>query len=111
MSRGVLQRGTVDGSWLIRRGDREETAQVVVRRSIKLAAGDHLQEVGGLALDLLRVANHDATTLEHALVVCRSLARDDPTDVRVTQAIRLLERVTTFLGVPRPQSTASTPGR
>jgi len=111
MSRGLLQHRVVDGSWLIRSGDREETAQLVVRRSITLAAREHVEEVGGLALDLLRVANHDPTTLEHALVVCRSLARDDPTDERVTQAIRLLERVTTFLGVPRPLSAASTSGR
>src|SRR5438105_1980703 len=48
MSRGVLQPGAVDGSWLIRRGDREGTAQGVVPRSIKLAARGHVEGGGGV---------------------------------------------------------------
>jgi hypothetical protein len=60
------------GSWLTRSGDREEAAQVVVRRNIGLAARDHVEELSGLALDLLRVANHDPTTLEHAFLTSSS---------------------------------------
>jgi len=48
----------------------------------------------------MRAADHDPAMLQHALVVCRSLSRDDPTDERVKRAIRLLKQVTTFLGVP-----------
>jgi hypothetical protein len=86
-------------SWLTRRGRHEETAQVVVRRSISLATGPSVGQVGAVALELLRAADNDPATLAHGLVMCHSLARDHPTDERLQLAIRLLERVTAFLGV------------
>jgi hypothetical protein len=89
-----------DSSWLSRSGRHEETAQVVVRSSISLAAAGPGADIGRVALALLRVANNDRATLEHALVVCRSLARDDSADERLNAAIRLLERVIVFLAAP-----------
>jgi hypothetical protein len=105
-TRAVPSDPTLHSSWLSRRGGREETAQVVVRRSISLAAAGSGTEVGGAALGLLRVANNDPATLQHALIVCRSLARDDPADERLNDAARLLERVIEFLGVPIRRSDA-----
>jgi hypothetical protein len=86
--------------WFAPRGEREEDAQRVVRRSIELATRSESDEIGEVALELMRAGNHDAATLQHALTLCRSLARDDPTDQDLKPAIRLLQQVTTFLGVP-----------
>lgn len=87
-------------SWFGPRGAHEEDAQRVVRRSIDLATRSGGDEIGEVALELMRAGNHDPATLQHALTLCRSLSRDDPTDQGVKRAIRLLQRVTTFLGVP-----------
>jgi hypothetical protein len=106
-------RPKVGPSWFSQRGEHEEIAQGLARRSIELAeksGGDDIREV---ALELMRASNHDAATLQHALVMCRSLSRDDPTDERVKRGIRLLQQVTTFLGVPPPlfdAGHAPTPG-
>jgi len=105
--RTVCPEPTRHSSWLTRSGRHEETAQVVVRRSISLATGAPVAHVGSVALELLRVANNDPATLEHALVMCHSLARDDPADERLHRAIRLLEQVTAFLGVLPPSSDSS----
>jgi hypothetical protein len=102
LGRTVWPEATRDSSWLTRSGGHEETAQVVVRRSISLATGAPVAQIGGIAVELLRVANNDPATLDHALVVCRSLARHNPADERLQLAIRLLERVTVFLGGSRP---------
>jgi hypothetical protein len=58
--------------------------------------------MGRVALEIIRVADHDPATLQHALDLCRSLARDDPTNEGVRRAVGLLKRVTKFLGVPPP---------
>ena len=87
-------------SWITQVGKPEERAQLLARRSIEVASrfsDDAAQEA---ALELTRLARRDPAMLEHALVACRSLARDDPTDEHVQEAIRLLKLVTTFLGVP-----------
>ncbi len=87
-------------SWPGPRGEREEHAQRVARRSIDLAGRSGGDEIGEVALELMRAGNHDPATLQHALTLCRSLSRDDPSDEGLRRAIRLLQRVTTFLGVP-----------
>jgi hypothetical protein len=87
-------------SWFVPRGRREEHAQRVARRSIDLATRPAGDEIGEVALELMRAGDHDPATLQHALTLCRSLSRDDPTDEGLKRAIRLLQRVTTFLGVP-----------
>ena len=98
---------THDSSWLSGSTRHEETVQVVVRRSIGIATAGGDAEVGGVALELLRLANNDPATLEHALVVCSSLARHDPTNERLNRAIRLLERVIAFLAVPAQAISAA----
>ncbi|HUF85212.1 MAG TPA: hypothetical protein VMQ81_11535 [Acidimicrobiia bacterium] len=87
-------------SWFVEHGDREEQAQRVARHSIELASRCEDDQIGVVALELMRTGNHDSATLQHALVVCRSLSRTDPADQRVKRAIRLLQHVTEFLGVP-----------
>jgi hypothetical protein len=90
----------VSRSWLVEHGERDEQAQRVARCSIELAGRSEGDEIGEVALELMRAGNHDPATLQHALVVCRSLSRGDPKDKRVKRAIRLLQHVTRFLGVP-----------
>jgi hypothetical protein len=90
----------VSPSWVTQHGEHEEHAQRLARRSIELAARSEGDDIGEVALELMRAGNHDAATLEHALVMCRSLSRGDPTDERVKRGIRLLQQVTRFLGVP-----------
>lgn len=90
----------VGPSWLVEHGEREEHAQRLARYSIELASRPDVDDIGEVALELMRAGNHDSATLQHALVVCRSLARGDPKDKRVKRAIRLLQHVTRFLGVP-----------
>jgi hypothetical protein len=94
--------GTTDAdpSWLVEHGEREEQAQRLARYSIELASRSDTDDIGDVALELMRAGNHDPATLQHALVVCRSLSRDDPKDQPVKRAIRLLRHVTAFLGVP-----------
>ncbi|MGH9033889.1 MAG: hypothetical protein ACRDY4_15730 [Acidimicrobiia bacterium] len=99
----VTPPGAVDSavpSWFSPRGGGEEHAQRVARRSIELATRSGSDEIGEVALELMRAGDHDPAMLQHALTLCRSLSRDDPTDQGVKRAIRLLQRVTTFLGVP-----------
>ncbi len=93
---------SVRSSWFSQADKPEEPAQRLVRRSVEVASrfphdDDTLAEA---AHELMRVAQHDPALLEHALVACRSLVRDDPTNEQVIRAIQLLEQVTTFLGVP-----------
>ncbi len=94
------QDGDVSPSWFVEGGERDERAQRVARCSIELAARSASDEIGEVALELMRAGDHDPATLRHALAMCRSLSRDDPTDPRVKRAIRLLQDVTEFLGVP-----------
>jgi hypothetical protein len=87
-------------SWISLVGEPEEQAQLLARRSIELATRLPSDAMAEAALELMRAANHDPATLEHALVVCRSVARDDPANEQIQRAIRLLEQVVAFLGVP-----------
>jgi hypothetical protein len=89
-----------DPSWFGEGGERDERAQRVARHCIELAVRSDDDEISEVALELMRAGDHDPATLQHALAVCRSLSRDDPTDPRVKRAIRLLQHVTEFLGVP-----------
>jgi len=87
-------------SWFAQADKPEEPAQRLARRSVEVASR-YSDDAGPEAtLELIRLGDHDPALLEHALVACRSLARDDPANEQVTRAIRLLEQVTTFLGVP-----------
>jgi DNA-binding Xre family transcriptional regulator len=72
----------------------------VARRSIELADRSESDQIGAAALELMRTGNHDSATLQHALVMCRSLSRADPGDEQMKRAIRLLQHVTEFLGAP-----------
>lgn len=92
--------GNNSRSWFVERGEREEEAQRLARCSIELAGRAEVDEIGAVALELMRTGNHDPATLQHALVMCRSLLRAAPSDTRVKRAIRLLQHVTRFLGVP-----------
>ncbi len=77
-----------------------ERAQLVWQRAVHLAGsageGDDLLVI----LDLLRTAHHGPSTMLHALMLGRARHRDDPEDPVLADAVRLLERATTWLGSP-----------
>jgi hypothetical protein len=90
------------GSWLTCTGEPEQRAQVLTRFAIELAARSDAGDSADAGFELMRAAGHDTAMLEHALVVCHSLARHDPANEDVKLAIRLLRAATTFLGLPPP---------
>jgi hypothetical protein len=89
-------------SWFSQIGNREERAQLLARRSAEIASRYSDETSTEAVLEIMRSARSDIAMLEHALVACRTLVRDDPANEQVTRAVRLLERATMFLGV-RPQ--------
>jgi hypothetical protein len=80
-----------------------ERAELTFVRSEDLAALPGPWDVGDLAIDLLRAASHDESTLRHALRIGRSRVRRDPADPSARRGIRLLEAVIAFLG-PRQRA-------
>ena len=99
------------GSWLTRTGEPEQRAQALTRFAIELAARSDADGSADAAFELMRAAHHDTAMLEHALLVCRSLARHDPANEDVKFAIRLLRAATTFLGLPPPHFETRSPRR
>jgi hypothetical protein len=89
-------------SWISQVGQPEERAQLLARQSIEIASRFSDTATAEAVLELMRLADYDSAMLEHALVACRSLARDDPTDQQLTRAIWILRQATTFLGVLPP---------
>ena len=93
-----------------------ERAEVIFDRSGDLAARPGPSDVGTIAIDLLRAAGDDVTTLRHALRIGRSRIRRDPDDLSAKRGVGLLEAVISFLGHrQRPDEAGSrthrVPGR
>ena len=85
-----------------------ERAELICDRSGELAALVGPYDVGNVAIDLLRAADHDETTLTHALGIGRSRVRREPADDSARRGVQLLEAVIAFLGVkPRADEVAS----
>lgn len=85
-----------------------ERAELICDRSGEMAALVGPDDVGNVAIELLRAADHDETTLTHALGIGRSRVRREPTDASARRGVRLLEAVVAFLGVkPRDDEVAS----
>jgi hypothetical protein len=86
-----------------------ERAQLVWAHTLELASQVGDSDPRGVALELLRAADQDQATVEHALVLGRSRIREDPEDEMARRATVLLEATTGLLGVkPRPnQADAS----
>ena len=82
-----------------------ERAQAILVRSTDLAAGPGPHDVSAVALHLLRAADHDHTTLDHALHIGRTRLRRDPGSHGARRAVHLLESVIGFLG-HRPRDGA-----
>lgn len=76
-----------------------ERAELICDRSGEMAALVGPDDVGHVAIELLRAADHDETTLTHALGIGRSRVRREPTDASARRGVRLLEAVVAFLGV------------
>ena len=75
-----------------------ELAQLICKRSSELSAADEPDDVAGAALSLVRIAQHDATMLDHASSIFQTRLRVDPTDAAAKDGLRLLRRVRAFLG-------------
>lgn len=85
-----------------------EHAELICDRSGELAALVGPHDVGNVAIDLLRAADHDETTLTHALSIGRSRVRREPADGSARRGVQLLQAVIAFLGVkPRADEVAS----
>ena len=80
-----------------------ERAERVLDRSAHLAANPGPRDLSGVALHLLRTADHDPTTLDHALHIGRMRIRREPGRRAAHRAVELLESVIGFLG-PKPRS-------
>ncbi len=76
-----------------------ERAELICVRSGELAVLVGPDDVGNVAIDLLRAADHDETTLTHALGIGRSRLRREPADDSARRSVQLLEAVVAFLGV------------
>ena len=80
-----------------------ERAQQVCEHSNSLAASSTSRDLESITVALLRTAGQDRGTLEHALVLFRSHARDKPADSVGRRGAALMARVGQFLGIdPAP---------
>jgi hypothetical protein len=79
-----------------------ERAPFVWSRALELAGPAEREDLFRLALELLRSAHHDPATMRHALALGHAWADAHPGDPTAAQAVGLLERTITFLGV-RPR--------
>jgi hypothetical protein len=75
-----------------------ERAEAVLDRSTDLASDAGPHDLGKVALHLLRTADHDLTTLDHALHIGRTRVRRHPASRAAHRAVELLESVIGFLG-------------
>jgi hypothetical protein len=59
-------------------------------------------DVLAVVLELLRAAQHDASTVSRALTLGRTCARERPSDVGVERGVLLLEQALAFMGLELP---------
>src|ERR1019366_777112 len=67
-----------------------ERAPFVWSRALELAGPSEREDLFRLALELLRSAHHDPTTMRHALALGRSWTRLHPSDATAALAVGLL---------------------
>ena len=87
-----------------------ERAQVVWRRAIELGGTLVGHDPPEAALDLLRVALHDVSTMAHALALGRTRLRGDTDNTEVAGGVDVLQRAVRFLGA-RPDRCDAAVGR
>jgi hypothetical protein len=87
-----------------------ERAELICDRSEELATRVGPSDLGSMAIDLLRAAEHDETTLRHALRIGRSRVERKPADKAASRGVGLLEAVIAFLGIrPRADEAGNDP--
>jgi hypothetical protein len=112
-SRAGLLRQAAESGWSgsLREGI-VERAELICDRSGELAVPVGPYDVGNVAIDLLRAADHDETTLTHALGIGQSRVRREPADDSARRGVRVLEAVIGFLGIkPRADEVGSSGGQ
>lgn len=87
-----------------------ERAQVVWQRALNLAGRLERRDPGELALDLLRAAHHDASTMAHALALGRARLAD-PDDADIAGGVGVLEGAVRFLGTRPDRRDAAVGGQ
>jgi hypothetical protein len=86
-----------------------ERAELVCDRSSELAALAGPPDIGDLAIDLLRAADHDETILRHAMRIGRVRMERESANDSTRGGVRLLEAVIAFLSIrPRADEAGST---
>jgi hypothetical protein len=76
-----------------------ERAQLVWERAHTQPIPSNGHDRFAVALDLMRMAHHDPSTLSHALAIGRNARSRAVGDVSVDAAVQLLERAVAFVGV------------
>lgn len=94
-------------SWTAPAGRPPERAQLVWRRALELAGPPSQHDSFGLALELLRAADHGPATMAHALNLGRTHLHAHPEDTRARGGVAILEDAIAFLGIkPRANEIA-----
>jgi hypothetical protein len=75
-----------------------EHAQVVWQRALAVTGRRWPLDKFEVALDLLRTANNDPTTMAHARTIGRTQLRANPGDTRARRGVRVLDTAITTLG-------------
>jgi hypothetical protein len=75
-----------------------EHAQVVWQRALAVTGDRWPLDRFEVALDLLRTANNDPTTMAHARTIGRTHLRANPDDARARLGVRTLDTAITWLG-------------
>jgi hypothetical protein len=92
------------------RGRPLEQAQVLWQHALKRAGADEDREPLAEVIDVLAAADHDSTTLAHALALGRTQLRGEA-DIRgAHQAVRTLTRAVEFLGAKPLEHAAAMSG-
>jgi hypothetical protein len=87
-----------------------ERAQAVWQAAVALA--DEPARGGNrVALEVLRTAEFDPSTLRHALTLGHTLLRRRPQDARLRAGRQLLQAATDWLGVPAADGEVGSAGR
>ena len=85
-----------------------ERAQLVWRRALELADPVAPDDRFVLAMDLLRAAHHDSSTMAHALSIGRTQLHAHPGDASAVGGVKVLEAAIVLLGVkPRTNDVGS----
>ena len=86
---------------------RPQSPQRIWRRASAVTDPLDHHDVLAVVLELLRAAQHDASTVSRALTLGRTCARERPRDVGVERGVLFLEQALTFMGAELPEEESA----